>query len=44
MTLTRTRLLFWLLFFALATVVTYATFRGYLSPDFLLGFANTFSC
>lgn len=28
----------------LAALLTYATFRGYLSPELLLGFANTFSC
>lgn len=44
MTLSRTKLLFWVLLSALAAAVTYATFRGYLSPDLLLGFANTFSC
>lgn len=44
MTATQTRILVWILLSALAALVTYASFRGYLSPDFLLGFANTFSC
>ena len=38
------KMLVWLLLSVLAALVTYATFRGYLSPDFLLGFANSFSC
>lgn len=44
MTQAQTKLLIWMLLSALAALLTYATFRGYLSPDFLLGFANTFSC
>lgn len=40
----RRKMLVWLLLSALAALVTYATFRGYLSPDFFLGFANSFSC
>lgn len=44
MTATQTRILVWILLSVLAALVAYATFRGYLSPDFLLGFANTFSC
>ncbi len=28
----------------LAALLTYVAFRGYLNPDLLLGFANTFSC
>jgi hypothetical protein len=28
----------------LALLVTVTAFRGYLNPDFLLGFANIFSC
>jgi hypothetical protein len=37
-------MLVWLLLSALAALITYVAFRGYLSPDFLLGFANSFSC
>ena len=38
------KLLVWILLAALAAALTLATFRGYLSPELLLGFANTFSC
>jgi len=38
------RLLGWALVFALLAYVTYLSFRAYLSPDFLIGFANMFSC
>jgi hypothetical protein len=34
----------WIVLAALATALTYATFRGYLSPELLLGFSNYFSC
>jgi hypothetical protein len=40
----RWKILTWTLLSALAATMTYAIFRGYLSPDFLLGFANSFSC
>lgn len=38
------KLLVWILLSALAVMVTYAAFRGYLGAEFLIGFANTFSC
>jgi hypothetical protein len=38
------RLLAWLLLLALMACVSYLTFRAYLSPDFLIGFANQLSC
>ena len=38
------RLLAWLLLLALLSYVSYLSFRAYLSPDFLIGFANQFSC
>ncbi len=44
MTQTQKKMLVWMLLSILAALMTYATFRGYLSPDFLLGFANSFSC
>ena len=44
MTQTQTKLLLWIVLATLAAMLTYATFRGYLSPELLLGFANTFSC
>lgn len=44
MTANQGKILKWLLLSALATLVTYAAFRGYLNPDLLLGFANSFSC
>ena len=44
MTQIQNKLLGWILLAALAAALTYATFRGYLSPELLLGFANTFSC
>lgn len=44
MTATRKKILTWILLSMLAASVTYLIFRGYLSPDLLLGFANSFSC
>ena len=44
MTHTRSKLMAWIVLGVLAAALTYATFRGYLSPELLLGFANTFSC
>lgn len=41
---TQRKMLVWLLLSMLAALVAYVVFRGYLSPDSLLGFANTFSC
>ena len=34
----------WLVIAALAAVMAYAAFRGYLSPELLIGFANGFLC
>lgn len=34
----------WLMLAALAAALVYTAFNGYLSPEMLLGFANTFSC
>ena len=34
----------WALLAALATVLSYFSFRSYLGPDFLLHFANAFYC
>ncbi len=44
MTPSAARLMMWLLLSALAAIITYAAFRGYLGAEFLIGFANTFSC
>jgi hypothetical protein len=36
--------LVWLVLAALLAYVTYLIFRAYLNPDFLIGYANMFSC
>lgn len=38
------KILSWLALAALTAMLIYSAFRGYLSPEMLLGFANTFSC
>jgi len=38
------RLLVWIVLSAIAASLSYAAFRGYLSAELLLGFANSFSC
>ena len=38
------RPLVWLLLAAMLAYVSYLSFRAYLSPDFLIGYANMFSC
>ncbi|HEX6005460.1 MAG TPA: hypothetical protein VFZ14_15860 [Burkholderiales bacterium] len=38
------KLLIWLMLAALATLVSYFSFRGYLGPDLLLHFANALHC
>lgn len=38
------RILLWLVLLALAALVTYFGIRGYLSPEMLFNFANSFSC
>jgi hypothetical protein len=44
MTATQRKMLVWLLLSVLVALLSYAAFRGYFSPELLLGFANTFSC
>lgn len=44
MTRIENRVLVWIVLAILAACLTFATFRGYLNPELLLGFANTFSC
>lgn len=34
----------WVLLAALFAYVTYLTFKAYLGPDFLIGYANMFAC
>lgn len=38
------KLLIWALLALLAAAVSYVGFRGYLRPEFLFDFANTFVC
>ena len=38
------RALIWLALSVLAALLTYAGFRGYLTPEFLLNFSNSFYC
>lgn len=38
------RILLWLMLAALATLVAYFAIRGYLSPELLLNFSNSFYC
>ena len=38
------RVALWIVLGALAALLSYVAFRGYLSPDFLIGFANSFRC
>lgn len=38
------RILSWLILATLATLVAYFGIRGYLSPELLLNFSNTFTC
>jgi len=38
------RILLWLILTALATLVTYFGIRGYLTPELLFNFSNTFTC
>lgn len=44
MTVVSRKILAWILLSMLTASATYLIFRGYLSPDLLLGFANSFSC
>jgi hypothetical protein len=38
------RVLAWVVLTALLAYLSYLSFRAYLSPEFLIGFANLFSC
>ena len=38
------QLLVWVLLGVLLAYLTFVSFRAYLSPDFLIGFANMFTC
>jgi len=38
------RILMWLMLVMLAALVSYVGFRGYLSPELLINFANSFYC
>lgn len=44
MTLQPCRLFAWLLLLALLAYVSYLSFKAYLGPDFIIGFANQFLC
>lgn len=44
MTLQTRRLLVWMVLLVLLVYLSYLSFRAYLSPEFLIGFANLFSC
>ncbi len=43
MTQTR-RILMWLMLVVLTALVSYVGFRGYLTPEMLFNFANSFYC
>ena len=38
------QLLVWVMLGVVLAYITYVTFKAYLGPDFLIGFANMFSC
>ncbi len=44
MTAGHRRLVKWVLIALLAAMASYVAFRGYLSPEMLINFANSFSC
>ena len=44
MTFQTRRLLVWMGLLVLLAYISYLSFKVYLSPEFLLGFANLFSC
>lgn len=44
MTAQTQRILMWLLLGGLLAALTVLGFRGYLSPDFLIGYAASFMC
>jgi hypothetical protein len=44
MSVLQRKMLVWILLSILAASLSYAAFRGYFSPELLLGFANSFSC
>ena len=40
----RKRVLLWLLLAALSALIAWFVVRGYLSPEMLFGFSNSFTC
>ena len=38
------RPIIWIVLAALLAYIVYVSFKAYLSPDFLIGYANMFSC
>jgi hypothetical protein len=38
------KMLAWMVLAVLTALLAWGLFRGYLSPELLLGFANSFSC
>lgn len=38
------RIVLWLMLGALAALLSYIAFRGYLSPELLINFSNAFHC
>ena len=38
------RPIMWILLAALLTYVSYLSFKAYLNPEFLIGYANLFAC
>jgi hypothetical protein len=38
------RIVLWLVLGALAALLSYVAFRGYLSPELLINFSNAFRC
>ena len=44
MTTDARRLIKWLIIAMLAAMASYLAFRGYLTPDMLINFANSFYC
>ena len=44
MTFQTRRLLVWMVLLVLLAYISYLSFKAYLSPEFLIGFANLFSC
>lgn len=38
------KIIVWMLLAALAVIITYLGFKGYLSPELLINFSNSFYC